>query len=77
MKIVFGMVDVRAFKAAIEKDGLKFGIVHQVEGLEFANAKDPAGNSIQISNRACVIPPHPSNPGLPENTHHPSYAASS
>jgi predicted enzyme related to lactoylglutathione lyase len=62
MKIVFGVVDVRAFKAAIEKDGLKFGVVHQVEGLEFANAKDPAGNSIQISNRGLRQPASPQYP---------------
>jgi predicted enzyme related to lactoylglutathione lyase len=52
MKIVFGVADVRSFKLAAEKDGLKFGVVHKVGDLEFANAKDPAGNSIQISNRA-------------------------
>jgi predicted enzyme related to lactoylglutathione lyase len=51
MKIVFGVADVQSFKIAREKDGLKFGVVHKVDGLEFANAKDPAGNSIQISSR--------------------------
>lgn len=51
IKIVFGVKDVRAFKAARAKAGLKFGVVHEAEDHEFANAKDPAGNSIQISSR--------------------------
>ncbi len=53
MKLVFRVADVRAFKAAKEKEGLKFGVVHHVrkEGHEFSNAKDPAGNSISISSR--------------------------
>ena len=51
MKLVFGVADVRAFKAAKEKEGMKFGVIHSFNGIEFANAKDPAGNSIQISNR--------------------------
>lgn len=51
MKVVFGVADVRGFKEDREKEGLKFGVVHQFNGIEFANAKDPAGNSIQISNR--------------------------
>jgi len=55
MKLVFGVADVRAFKAAKEKEGLKFGVVHNFEGIEFANAKDPAGNSIQISNRGISV----------------------
>jgi len=51
MKLVFGVADVRAFKSAKEKEGLKFGVVHEANGVEFANAKDPAGNSVQISSR--------------------------
>ena len=51
MKLVFGVADVRSFKRAKEQQGLKFGVVHEIDGVEFANAKDPAGNSIQISNR--------------------------
>ena len=52
MKLVFGVADVRAFKTAVERIGLKFGTVHAVEGShEFANAKDPNGNSICISSR--------------------------
>ena len=51
MKLVFGVADVRAFKSAKEKEGLKFGVVHEADGFEFSNAKDPAGNPIQISSR--------------------------
>lgn len=51
MKLVFEVADVRGFKAAREQAGLKFGVVHAPAGFEFANAKDPAGNSIQISSR--------------------------
>jgi predicted enzyme related to lactoylglutathione lyase len=51
IKIVFGVKDVRAFKAKCEAQGLKFGVVHEVNGFQFSNAKDPAGNSISISSR--------------------------
>jgi predicted enzyme related to lactoylglutathione lyase len=56
MKIVFGVRDVRGFMAERAAEGLKFGSIHQAKdgagnAFEFANAKDPAGNSIQISSR--------------------------
>ena len=51
MKLVFGVADVDGFKAERGREGLRFGVVHRADGVEFANAKDPAGNSIQISNR--------------------------
>ena len=51
MGIVFAVSDVRGFKAERESAGLKFGVVHKADGFEFANAKDPAGNSISISSR--------------------------
>lgn len=51
MKLVFGAADVRAIKAKLERAGMKLGTVHAIDGIEFVNAKDPAGNSIQISNR--------------------------
>jgi predicted enzyme related to lactoylglutathione lyase len=51
IKIVFGVSDVRKFKSQREEDGLKFGPIHAAGDFEFANAKDPAGNSIQISSR--------------------------
>jgi hypothetical protein len=51
MKIVFAVANVRKFKQEREAEGLKFGPIHEAGDFEFANAKDPAGNSIQISSR--------------------------
>jgi predicted enzyme related to lactoylglutathione lyase len=56
IKIVFGVANVHRFKKEREEDGLKFGAIHEVKdsgagAFAFANAKDPAGNSIQISSR--------------------------
>lgn len=51
MKLVFGVKEVREFKRKAEAAGLKFGVVHAAEGFEFSNAKDPAGNAIQVSSR--------------------------
>jgi predicted enzyme related to lactoylglutathione lyase len=51
IKLVFGVADVRAFKAARAAAGLQFGPVHEAPGHAFANAKDPAGNAISISSR--------------------------
>jgi len=51
IKLVFGVDDVHALKAERAAQGLKFGVVHDVRGIQFANARDPAGNSISISNR--------------------------
>lgn len=51
MKVVFGVSNVRQFIQEREADGLKFGPVHTPGSFEFANAKDPAGNSISISSR--------------------------
>jgi predicted enzyme related to lactoylglutathione lyase len=57
VKLVFGVKNVQAFKEAVASRGLKFGPVHVVRngaGHQFANAKDPAGNSISISSRGMV-----------------------
>jgi predicted enzyme related to lactoylglutathione lyase len=51
MKLVFAVKDVRAFVRESEKEGLLFGAIHRADGFEFANAKDPAGNSVSISSR--------------------------
>ncbi len=51
MKVVFAVRDVSAFVQDSEKKGLQFGAVHHADGFEFANAKDPAGNSISVSSR--------------------------
>jgi predicted enzyme related to lactoylglutathione lyase len=51
IKIVFQVNDVRAFRAERAAAGLKFGVVHKSVSHEFSNAKDPSGNSIQVSSR--------------------------
>ncbi len=51
MKVVFGVANVRKFKLEREKEGLKFGPIHDQGEFQFANAKDPAGNSVSISSR--------------------------
>ena len=51
VKIVFGIANIKTFKAEREADGLSFGPIHEFDEFAFANAKDPAGNSIQISSR--------------------------
>jgi predicted enzyme related to lactoylglutathione lyase len=52
VKLSFHVQDVEAFVADAAKKGLKFGAVHQANGYQFANAKDPDKNSISISSRA-------------------------
>ena len=52
VKLVFDVEDVPAFCAAAKAKGLEFGKVHEADGYCFANAKDPAKNSIQVSSRA-------------------------
>ena len=54
VKLVFDVPDVRAFAHAAEKSGLIFGPIHDGGGYDFANSKDPSGNSVQISSRAFV-----------------------
>ena len=51
MKIVFGVPDVRGFVSDCEREGLKFGPIHEAGEFLFANVKDPAGNPVQVSNR--------------------------
>ena len=48
VKLSFDVRDVEAFVA--EHDF--FGPIHHVPGYEFSNAKDPSGNSIQVTSRA-------------------------
>ena len=49
VKLTFDVPDVTEFCA---KCDIPFGKIHQAEGYQFANAKDPAGNSISLSSRA-------------------------
>ena len=50
-KLVFDVPDVEAFRARAAEQGLEFGALHKGDGYVFANARDPAGNSISISSR--------------------------
>ncbi len=50
-KIVFSVADVHAAVAQFAKEGLKFGKIHEWNGIAFADARDPEGNPIQISSR--------------------------
>lgn len=54
VKLVFDVEDVESFCRDAEKRGLKFGTIHHAQGYSFANAKDPANNSISVSSRAFV-----------------------
>ncbi|MDD9982423.1 MAG: VOC family protein [Gammaproteobacteria bacterium] len=51
-KLVFDVADVDAFCARAARRGLAFGAIHEGDGYAFANAKDPAGNSVSVSSRA-------------------------
>lgn len=56
VKLVFDVKNVEAFQQQFIKRGIKIGPIHQADGYQFANLKDPSGNSISISNRAFVLP---------------------
>jgi predicted enzyme related to lactoylglutathione lyase len=55
VKLGFDVEDVEAFAAEAAKQGLKFGKPFKANGYLFANAKDPAGNSISITSRAFAV----------------------
>lgn len=52
VKLVFDVEDVEAFCRASKEQGLHFGSIHRADGYCFANAKDPAKNSVSVSSRA-------------------------
>ena len=54
VKLVFDVEDVPAFCEQAKRQGLEFGPLHQADGYCFANAKDPAKNSVSVSSRAFV-----------------------
>lgn len=54
MKLVFAVADVPAFVKAKAKEGLVFGPIHRAKDFAYANAKDPAGNSISVSSRGLM-----------------------
>jgi catechol 2,3-dioxygenase-like lactoylglutathione lyase family enzyme len=51
VKLVFTVENVPSFCEKAHKTGLQFGPVHAANGYNFANAKDPDGNSVQVSSR--------------------------
>lgn len=51
-KPFFDVQDIATFCSAAKNNGLEFGSIHKADGYCFANAKDPDGNSIQVSSRA-------------------------
>ena len=50
-KLAFRVADVAAFVADAAAQGVVFGTIHDGGGYAFANAKDPAGNSVQVTSR--------------------------
>lgn len=55
VKLVFDVEDVAEFCAIAARQGLVFGLIHAADGYQFANAKDPAGNPVQVSSRAFTV----------------------
>jgi predicted enzyme related to lactoylglutathione lyase len=54
VKIIFDAPDVESAKASHAKKGLKFGPTLHGPNYQFANARDPAKNLIQLSNAYLV-----------------------
>jgi len=52
VKLTFDIEDVEAFCAEAAQNGLTFGKPFKANGYMFANAKDPAKNSVSVSSRA-------------------------
>ncbi len=52
VKLLFDVEDVEACRDQLNQRGLEIGPVHEAEGYQFANAKDPSKNAISISSRA-------------------------
>lgn len=52
MKLIFQVEDVAGFVESAAKKGLEFGPVHQADGYQFANTKDPDKNSVSVSSRS-------------------------
>jgi predicted enzyme related to lactoylglutathione lyase len=52
VKLVFDVKDVEDFCREAKARGLEFGAIHRADGYCFANAKDPAQNSVSVSSRA-------------------------
>lgn len=54
VKLVFDVDDVESFCRTAKERGLTFGSIHKADGYIYANAKDPAKNSVTVSSRAFV-----------------------
>lgn len=52
VKLVFDVPDVELFCNLARQNSLNFGPIHEADGYQFANAKDPSKNSISVSSRA-------------------------
>jgi len=52
VKLSFSVQNVETFVAEAANKGLKFGAIHQANGYQFANTKDPDKNSVSVSSRA-------------------------
>ena len=52
VKLSFHVRDVEGFIRAAAQKGFKFGAVHEANGYQYANAKDPDKNSVSVSSRA-------------------------
>jgi predicted enzyme related to lactoylglutathione lyase len=56
VKLSFHVQDVRQFVAQAARNGLRFGAIHEANGYQFANAKDPDKNSVSVSSRSFRVP---------------------
>ncbi len=54
VKLVFDVEDVEGFCSNAKERGLLFGTIHRADGYCFANAKDPAKNTVSVSSRAFI-----------------------
>ena len=55
IKLVFDVKNVEIFHKQLVAHGIDIGPIHQADGYQFANMKDPAGNSVSISSRAFAV----------------------
>jgi predicted enzyme related to lactoylglutathione lyase len=51
VKLSFDVRDVPGFVKSASRRGLKFGAIHNANGYQFANTKDPDKNSVSVSSR--------------------------
>lgn len=52
IRLVFDVEGVAGFREICRHKGFDFGPLHEAQGYQFANAKDPSNNSVSISSRA-------------------------